>query len=159
AQLMESIVITGASTGIGRATARELIARGFRVFGSVRKQADADQLSHQMGASFIPLIFDITDRDGVAAGAKKVRDQLGGATLRGLVNNAGVAIAGPLLELPIDELRRQMEVNLLGQLLVTQAFAPLLGTDRARAGKPGRIVMVTSTAGKNAFPFMGPYAA
>ncbi|HTT97710.1 MAG TPA: SDR family NAD(P)-dependent oxidoreductase, partial [Rhizomicrobium sp.] len=91
--------------------------------------------------------------------AEQVSAALGGETLFGLVNNAGIAVAGPLLYLKIDELRHQLEVNVTGQVIVTQAFAPLLGADRSRTGKPGRIVMITSIGGKNANPFMGPYCA
>ncbi|HSZ74366.1 MAG TPA: SDR family oxidoreductase [Rhizomicrobium sp.] len=156
---MKSVVVTGASTGIGWGCVKVLAANGFHVFGSVRKQADADRLSKEFGTSFTPLLFDVTDAVGVKRGAEVVEKALGGETLAGLVNNAGIAVAGPLLYLPIDELRHQMEVNLIGQMIVTQAFAPLLGVDRSRKGKPGRIVMMSSIGGKNAFPFMGPYSA
>jgi hypothetical protein len=154
-----AVVVTGASTGIGRATARELAARGFDVFGSVRRPADAAQLQDELGASFTPLHCDVTDAEAVAAAARQVGDHLAGQALFGLINNAGIAVTGPLLEVPIAELRRQLEVNLIGQMLVTQAFAPLLGADPSRARGKGRIVMVTSTGGRRAFPFMGPYAA
>ena len=153
------VVVTGASTGIGRATAGALVARGFRVFGSVRRQADAEQLRQALGTRFTPLHFDVTDAAPVAAAAAQVRAELRGEALAGLVNNAGLAVSGPLLEVPIAELRRQLEVNLVGQMLVTQAFAPLLGAEPSRIEGKGRIVMVTSTAGRRAFPFMGPYAA
>ena len=101
------------------------------MFSSVRKQADADRLTGEFGGAFTPLLFDVTDEAAVAAGAAKVRGALGGATLSGLVNNAGVAVAGPLLELPIEELRQQLQVNVIAQLGVTQAFAPLLGAARS----------------------------
>jgi NAD(P)-dependent dehydrogenase (short-subunit alcohol dehydrogenase family) len=153
-----AVVVTGASTGIGRATAQELGARGFHVFGSVRRPADAARLQDELGSAFTPLHCDVTDAQAVAAAARQVRDGLEGRALAGLVNNAGIAVTGPLLEVSIADLRRQLEVNLIAQMLVTQAFAPLLGTDPSRAGK-GRIVMVTSTGGRRAFPFMGPYAA
>lgn len=156
---MKTVVVTGASTGIGRGCAKVLIDEGFRVFGSVRKQADADRLKAELGAPFHPLVFDITDPGAVRNGAAVVDRALGGETLFGLVNNAGIAVAGPLLHLGIDELRTQLEVNLVAQLSVTQAFAPLLGTDPSRNGPPGRIVMMSSVGGKNALPFMGPYAA
>jgi NAD(P)-dependent dehydrogenase (short-subunit alcohol dehydrogenase family) len=156
---MDSVVITGVSTGIGRATAKELVTRGFRVFGSVRKYTDADRLSQELGPNFVPLTFDVTDKASVVTAAQNVASLLERATLLGLVNNAGVAVPGPLLELSIDELRRQLEVNLIGQLTVIQQFAPILGVDRSRTGRPGRIVMVSSTGGKRAFPFMGAYAA
>jgi NAD(P)-dependent dehydrogenase (short-subunit alcohol dehydrogenase family) len=156
---MKSVVVTGASTGIGWGCAKVLIGSGFRVFGGLRKQGDADRLSREFGASFTPLIFDVTDAAAAAAGARRVEAALEGETLFGLVNNAGIAVPGPLLELKIDDFKRQIDVNLTGQLIVTQAFAPLLGVDRSRKGAPGRIVMISSTGGKVAFPFMGAYAA
>jgi NAD(P)-dependent dehydrogenase (short-subunit alcohol dehydrogenase family) len=156
---MKSVVVTGASTGIGWGCVKILIGAGYRVFGSVRKQADADRLQAEFGPNFTPLIFDVTDQAAVQRGAAVVEKALGGETLLGLVNNAGVAVAGPLLYIGIDELRQQLEVNLIAQLTVTQAFAPLLGADTSRKGEPGRIVMMSSIGGKNAFPFMGPYSA
>jgi NAD(P)-dependent dehydrogenase (short-subunit alcohol dehydrogenase family) len=156
---MQSVVVTGVSTGIGWGCAKVLIASGFRVFGSVRKEEDAERLSKEFGAPFIPLIFDVTDEAAVAASAAKVEAALGGETLGGLVNNAGIAVPGPLIHLRIDDFRRQIAVNLTGPLIVTQAFAPLLGADRARKGIAGRIVMISSIGGKNAFPFLGAYHA
>jgi len=154
-----SVVVTGASTGIGSACVKVLVASDFHVFGSVRKQGDAERLSKEFGASFTPLVFDVTDEAAVAAGAKTVEAALEGATLFGLVNNAGIAVPGPLLYLKVEDFRHQLAVNLTGQLIVTQAFAPLLGADRERKGAPGRIVMISSVGGKNALPFVGPYAA
>ena len=156
---MRSVVITGTSTGIGWGISKVLIARGFRVFGSVRKAADGERLQKEFGPNFVPVQFDITDEAAVARGAEQVAAALGGDTLAGLVNNAGIAVAGPLLYLKLDEFRHQIEVNLTGQLIVTQAFAPLLGADRSRKGAPGRIVMISSVGGKNASPFVGPYSA
>jgi NAD(P)-dependent dehydrogenase (short-subunit alcohol dehydrogenase family) len=156
---MKSVVVTGASSGIGWGCVKVLIANGFRVFGSVRKQADADRLAKEFGANFTPLIFDVTDDVAIAAGAKQVEAALAGETLFGLVNNAGIAVPGPLLYLPIEDFRRQIAVNLTGQLSVTQAFLPLLGADPSRKGAPGRIVMISSVGGKNAMPFLGPYSA
>ncbi len=155
---MRSVVITGTSTGIGHATAKVLLARGFRVFGSVRKQGDADRLKAEFGANFTPLVFDVTDEGAVAAAAREVRGALGGETLAGLVNNAGVAVAGPALELSIDEFRSQMEINVIGPVIVTQAFGPVLGADRSLKGAPGRIVMISSVAGQHGNPLMAPYA-
>ena len=155
---MRSVVVTGASTGIGWACAKVLIANGFHVFGSVRKQADAERLAQEFGASFTPLLFDVTDRAAVAEGARQVEAALAGETLAGLVNNAGIGIGGPLLYLKIADFERQLDVNLVGPLIVTQAFAPLLGAGAARRGPPGRIVMMSSVGGKNASPFFGPYA-
>ena len=155
---MRSVVITGASTGIGWAAAKLLLDRGFHVFGSVRKQADADRLRLGFGTHFTPLIFDITDEAGVLAAAREVRSQLNGETLAGLVNNAGIAVAGPVLELAADEFRRQMEVNVIGPIIATQAFGPLLGADPSLKGPKGRIVMISSVAGKNGNPLMPAYS-
>jgi NAD(P)-dependent dehydrogenase (short-subunit alcohol dehydrogenase family) len=156
---MQSVVITGASTGIGWATAKLLLDRGFRVFGSVRKQADADRLQGEFGPNFTPLLFDVTDEAAVLAAAREVRAALKGETLSGLVNNAGVAVAGPVLELAADEFRRQMDVNVIGPIIATQAFGPLLGSDPSLKGKPGRIVMISSVAGRNGNPLMSAYSA
>ena len=156
---MRSVVITGASTGIGWASAKLLLDRGFRVFGSVRKQADADRLKSEFGANFTPLLFDVTDEAAVLAAARTVRAALNGETLTGLVNNAGIAVAGPVLELAADEFRRQMDVNVIGPIIATQAFGPLLGSDPSLKGPKGRIVMISSVAGKNGNPLTAAYAA
>jgi hypothetical protein len=156
---MQSVVITGASTGIGWATAKLLLDRGFRVFGSVRKQADADRLKSEFGANFTPLLFDVTDEAAVLAAAREVRAALRGEALFGLVNNAGIAVAGPVLELAADEFRRQMDVNVVGPIIATQAFGPLLGSDPSLKGPRGRIVMISSVAGKNGNPLMSAYSA
>ncbi len=156
---MKSVVITGASTGIGLSAAKILVERGFRVYGSVRKQEDAERLVNELGKGFVPLLFDVTDEAAVKTAAEQVRENLNGETLFGLVNNAGVAVAAPMLQYAIDEFRRQLEINVIGQLIVTQAFAPLLGTDRSLKGSPGRIVNISSNSGRNGSPFMGAYAA
>ncbi|MGO9401578.1 MAG: SDR family NAD(P)-dependent oxidoreductase [Xanthobacteraceae bacterium] len=153
------VVVTGTSTGIGWGTAKVLIAHGFRVFGSVRKASDAERLSAEFGELFVPLLFDVTDEAAVDAAAARVRGELAGEKLAGLVNNAGVAVAGPLLELPIEEFRRQIDINLTGVVITTRAFAPLVGTDRGLKGEPGRIINISSVGGKNAAPFLAPYAA
>ena len=155
---MQSVVVTGVSTGIGWGITKILIQHGFRVFGSVRKGEDAERLSKEFGARFIALLFDVTDEGAVQAAAQQVREKLDGATLFGLVNNAGIAAPGPLIHLPTDEFRHQLEVNLVGILIVTKAFAPLLGADRTLRGQPGRIVNISSVSGKSASPFVGAYA-
>ncbi len=156
---MQSIVITGVSTGIGWATAKLLLDRDFRVFGSTRKQADADRLKTEFGPNFTPLMFDVTDEAAVLAAAREVRTALNGQTLTGLVNNAGIAVAGPVLELAADEFRRQMNVNVIGPIITTQAFGPLLGSDLSLKGPKGRIVMISSVAGKNGNPLTAAYSA
>lgn len=145
-------MITGASTGIGRASALELDARGLRVFAGVRRDEDAESLRAER-PSIQPVRIDVTDADSIAAARDRVAEAVDGAGLAGLVNNAGIAVPGPLEHLPIEELRRQLEVNLVGQVAVTQAFMPLL-----RSGR-GRIVNIGSIGGRVALPLLGPYAA
>ena len=156
---MQSVVVTGVSTGIGWGVAKVMSGKGFRIFGSVRKQADAERLRAELGERFSPLIFDVTDAVAVARAAADVRAALAGGPLWGLVNNAGIAVAGPLLEASADEFRQQLEVNLVAPMVVIKAFAPLLGTDRALTGPPGRIVNISSVGGRFAAPFVGLYAA
>lgn len=156
---MQSVVVTGASTGIGWATAKLLLDKGFRVFGSVRRQADADRLKGEFGANFTPLIFDVTDEPAVLAAARTVRAALDGEKLAGLVNNAGISVAGPVLGLSADKFRQQMEVNVIGPVITTQAFGPLLGADASLKGPPGRVVMISSVSGKSGAPFASAYAA
>ena len=155
---MKSIVVTGASTGIGWGCVKVLTRKGFHVFGSVRKKADADRLSAEFGAAYTPLLFDVTDEAAVADGARQVKTQLKGQPLFGLVNNAGIANPGPLLHIDIASFRQQLEVNVTGQLIVTQAFAPLLGASPdTRTKTPGRICMMSSVGGRVGMPFVGPY--
>jgi NAD(P)-dependent dehydrogenase (short-subunit alcohol dehydrogenase family) len=156
---MNAVVVTGVSTGIGRGIAESLTRRGFRVFGSVRKESDGERVRSALGEDFTPLLFDVTDEAGVRAGAERVRQALSGQTLRGLVNNAGIATPGPVLHQPLADYRKQIEVNLVGAFTVTQAFAPLLGADRALKGPPGRIVNITSLGGKIGSPFLGGYCS
>jgi NAD(P)-dependent dehydrogenase (short-subunit alcohol dehydrogenase family) len=151
-------VITGASTGIGRGTVKVLIGHGWRVFAGVRKSNDAASLRQEFGESVVPLLFDVTDAAAVRAAAAEARKRLAGRPLKGLVNNAGMGLGGPLMHQPVDELRRLFEVNVLGTIAVTQAFLPLLGADHSLSGGPGRIVNTTSIGGKVALPFLGNYA-
>lgn len=157
--LDRAVVITGASTGIGRAAVASAVREGAHVFASVRKQADADGLKAEFGEAVTPLLFDVSDEAAVRAGAAQVAQALGNRRLYGLVNNAGIAVPGPLLHLDTDELRRQFEINFFGVHNVTRAFADLLGADAQRTGKPGRIIMISSVGGQNGAPFVGPYAA
>jgi len=116
-------------------------------------------MSGVTGEAATPLIFDVADDAAVKAGAAQVAQALGNRKLFGLVNNAGIAVPGPLLYLDAEELKRQFEINLFGVHRVTQAFAPLLGADQDRTGAAGRIVMISSVGGQNGSPFVGPYAA
>jgi NAD(P)-dependent dehydrogenase (short-subunit alcohol dehydrogenase family) len=145
-----SALITGASTGIGEACARYLVERGWRVFAGVRQPADAERLA---ATNITPLILDVTQAEQIDAAMAAIRKELGGAGLQGLVNNAGIAVTGPLEYLPLDDLRLQMEVNFISQVAVTQASLPLL-----RLGR-GRIANISSIGGRVASPFVGPYSA
>jgi NAD(P)-dependent dehydrogenase (short-subunit alcohol dehydrogenase family) len=156
---MKHAVVTGVSTGIGYACVKVLLAHGFRVFGSIRKQEDATRLQQEFGENFEPLLFDVTDELAVRAGAAKVAQRLGASVLDGLVNNAGIEVAGPLSHLSAEQFRNQLDVNLVGPHIVTQAFLPLLGADPSRTGNPGRIINISSSSGKIAGPFLGFYSA
>jgi NAD(P)-dependent dehydrogenase (short-subunit alcohol dehydrogenase family) len=142
------VLITGASTGIGWAAANALREKGFDVLAGVRKAEDAARVRE---AGLRPLTIDVTDSATIAAAAEEVG---AAGPLRALVNNAGVAISGPVEYVPIDEWRNQLEINLIGQIAVTQAFLPLL-----RAAPGGRIVNISSIGGRIALPLAGPYAA
>jgi NAD(P)-dependent dehydrogenase (short-subunit alcohol dehydrogenase family) len=141
-----TVLVTGASTGIGEATSLHLKGLGFDVVAAVRRDDDAQRLRRQ-GLRTVRL--DVTDPGSIAS----ARAELGDAPLAGLVNNAGIAVAGPLEFLPLDQLRLQLEVNLVGQVAVTQAFLPAL-----RRGR-GRIVFTSSIGGRVALPLVAPYAA
>jgi NAD(P)-dependent dehydrogenase (short-subunit alcohol dehydrogenase family) len=157
--MTKHIVITGVSTGIGYATAVQLIGLGYYVYGSVRQQADADRLQTELGERFTPLLFDVTDHAGIETAVALVQSRLNGQNLAGLVNNAGISLLGPLMHLSLAEVRHQFEVNLFGLLDVTQQFLPLLGARRDAPHPRGRIVMVSSNSGQIAYPFFGAYAA
>jgi NAD(P)-dependent dehydrogenase (short-subunit alcohol dehydrogenase family) len=156
---MKYVVITGTSSGIGYDAARELVAQGYHVFGSVRKAADGERVRRQLGEQFTPLLFDVTEHKAVKAAAAQVKEVIGDRGLAGLVNNAGMAVPGPLMHLPLDDFRYQLEVNVVGTLAVTQAFLPLLGARKDMPHAPGRIVNISSVSGRIAYPFIGPYAA
>ena len=148
-----SIVITGASTGIGEASALLLDRAGWRVFAGVRRVADGEALRTRASGRLTPVMMEITDTASIAAAAEQVTEALGDEGLVGLVNNAGIAVASPLEFIPIEELRRQLEVNVIGHIAVTQALLPML-----RNGT-GRIVNIGSISGRLPFPLLGPYCA
>ena len=153
------VVVTGVSSGIGEAIVKTLCAQGMKVFGSVRKLADAASLLATLGDQFVPLVFDVTDAAAVQTARDHVAARIGKQTLLGLVNNAGFAEAGPLLEQPVADFRRHIEANLIGPLVVTQAFAGMLGAEGGRDGAPGRILNMSSVAGRIGLPFLGAYVA
>lgn len=149
----KSVLITGASTGIGRATALHLDNRGFQVFAGVRKKSDFDRLAQEGSSNLSPVFIDVTEGDSRKAAAEKVEKAVNGRGLQGVVNNAGTFVGGPLEYLPLEDLRRQFEINVFGQVAVTQTFLPLI-----RRGR-GRVVLLGSTSGRLATPLLGPYAA
>jgi len=156
---MKAIVITGVSSGIGLATAKGVAGHGVHVFGSVRKAEDAERLSRELGGHFTPLRFDVTDVAAVQAAVATVREAIGNERLLGLVNNAGTVIPGPVLHQDVEAFRAQLEINLVGPFVVTQAFLPLLGTERGRTGEPGRIINISSISGQIGMPFLSGYCA
>ena len=151
----DTVVVTGASTGIGRACALHLAVGGFDVLAGVRKDDDGERLREAAGSngSLTPLRLDVTDPDSVREAAAAVEERTGGRGLAGLVNNAGVGVGGPLEFLPLDDIRQQFEVNLIGQIAVTQAMLGALRKAR------GRIVNMGSIVGRTPAPFVGPYSA
>lgn len=148
---MKTALVTGSSSGIGRATVRRLDQAGWKIFAGVRKEEDAAKLREESSPRLEPLILDITDPEAIAAAAERIGAEPGG--LDGLVDNAGNAVAGPLEVLPIEDFRRQVELNLIAQVAVTQAMMGPLRTAR------GRIVMVSSMGGRVALPLTGAYHA
>ncbi len=154
---MKSVVVTGISSGIGRGITTVLVEHGFHVFGSVRNVNDATKLQAEFGEAVTPLVFDVTDEAAVARAAAAVKQNLGGEPLAGLVNNAGISFTGPLLYQPLDEFRKQVEVNLTGAFIVTQAFALLLCHPETQ--RAGRVINISSVGGKMGPPFLGAYAA
>jgi len=150
--MTQSILITGASTGIGEACALHFIQQGWTVFAGVRKQIDAERLRNEAGDGLMPLLLDVTVPDQIEQAQRAVADHVGERGLDGLVNNAGIAVSGPMELIPMNEFRRQFEVNVLGQVAVTQAFIPMLRQAQ------GRIINISSLSGQMVFPFFGAYA-
>ena len=155
---MKYVLITGVSTGIGHDATRYLITKGFYVLGSVRSAEDAKKLSILFPSNFTALIFDVTDQAAIDKSLLKVKKMLSGQPLSALVNNAGIAVAGPLKYVTSEELSHQLDVNVLGVHRTTNAFAPLLGATRDFPHAPGRIINISSVSGLFASPFTGPYS-
>ncbi len=148
-----SVVVTGASTGIGAACALDCAGRGMTVFAGVRDLRAGEALAAKGGSSLIPITIDVTDEPSIARSVEAVQLVVGEKGLGGLVNNAGIVVGSPLEVIPLSHLRKQLEVNVIGQIAVTQAFLPLL-----RRGR-GRIVNMGSIAGRGTIPLLGPYSA
>ncbi len=148
-----AFLVTGASTGIGRASALHLAGRGHTVYAGVRKQADADSLAGEAVGNLRPVLLDVTDPAAIKSAARSLTSDLGDRGLAGLVNNAGIALGGPLEYLPVESWRQQLEVNVIGQVAVTKSFMPLIRK------ATGRIVFIGSVGGRLGTPMMGPYNA
>jgi NAD(P)-dependent dehydrogenase (short-subunit alcohol dehydrogenase family) len=141
-----TVLITGTSSGIGRACAEEMARRGWRVLAGVRSESDAEAVRALSPDRIEPLLLDVTDLDAIAALPERV-----GGELHGLVNNAGLSLAGPLEHLPIEDVKQQLDVMLLAPFALTKAMIPALRAAR------GRVVMMGSIGGRVQLPFLGPY--
>jgi NAD(P)-dependent dehydrogenase (short-subunit alcohol dehydrogenase family) len=148
-----SVLVTGASTGIGYDIARLLAARDWRVFAGVRQEADGSRVQALAPKLIVPVRLDVTDATSIAATRNLIEAAVGQGGLDGLVNNAGIVVAGPVETVPLDEWRRQFETNVFGAIGVTQAFLPLLRRSQ------GRVIMISSISGRLSYPLLGPYAA
>ncbi len=149
----KTIVITGTSSGIGKATMLYLDRQGFRVFAGVRRYNDIENITKETSSRVTPLLLDVVDEASIINAVNIVQKEVGDAGIHGLVNNAGIVVGGPLEFIPIEALRNQFEVNVIGQIAVTQKFLPLLRLSQ------GRIIFVGSTSGLVAPPIVGPYSA
>ncbi len=154
-----AVLVTGVSTGIGRAIVLSLLEAGYTVFGSVRREEDAASLSQAAPGTFIPLVFDVTDTAAISRAVSEVERNQGNESLIALVNNAGINFSGPFLHQPADQFQRVMDVNFHGLVAVTRAFLPLLGASEEPRDHPGRIVNIGSVQGIMSVPFMSAYAA
>lgn len=158
-QNQKCVVVTGVSSGIGRALANELVRRGFVVFGTVRSSQTGLDIRSELGDDFHPLLLDITNEAEVAAAATHVGRFLSGNPLFGLVNNAGAGGGGPLMHLCSEDLRSSYENLVVGPMNIIRAFLPHLGANKEFRGIAGRIINISSVAGRIGFPFLGPYIA
>jgi len=153
------VLITGVSTGIGYSLCKVFLDHGFEVLGSVRKTSDSKRLVNDFGSSFHPLVFDVSDFQAVNDSVATVEAIVGANGLSCLINNAGIAINGPVMHTSMDDYQRQFDVNFFGAIAVTKAFLPLLGAVKNYAHPPGKILSISSVSGQIAFPFLSPYCS
>ena len=156
---MENILITGASTGIGYSLCKIYLENNCRVFGSVRSEKDAKRLSEEFGELFFPLTFDVTDHKAIEASVDQVKGVIMDEGLSCLINNAGIAVGGPVMHTPLEDYQKQFDVNFFGAIAVTKAYLPLLGAVDNYKNKAGKILNISSISGEVAFPFLSPYSA
>ncbi len=156
---MKNIVITGVSSGIGKSIAEELLENDYFVIGSVRKESDSEELYSRHPEKFKHVICDLCQPESIKGACNEIKDILGEKQLYGLVNNSGIAVGGPLMHQPIEEIKNQFEINLFGLISITQQLLPLLGATMPPGITPGRIINMSSTNGKIAFPYVGAYSA
>lgn len=156
---MKYIVITGVSSGIGESIALDLLNSGYFVIGTVRKKSDSDKFYQKYPDSFKHIECELTQTDSIKNACTEIKTCLGGNILSGLINNSGIAVGGPLMHQSIDEIKHQFEVNLFGLITITQELLPLLGASMPPRESPGRIINMSSTNGKIAFPYVGAYSA
>ena len=154
---MNNILITGVSSGIGYDAAKHFLTLGYRVFGSVRSQSDADRLGKEFSDNFVCLQFDVVNVNDIQAAAQQVEEILDGESLTALVNNAGYALAGPMAMLSDESFRKQIEVNVFGVRNVTNAFLPMLGASKDFQGSPGKVINISSISGIFNSPMNGAY--
>ena len=155
---MKTILITGVSTGIGRSCAKILSSNNYKVFGTVRTEKDAEILKKELGKLFIPIIMDVTNEESIYKAKSAIEQQISNKKLDVLINNAGIALGGPIKYIDTDMFRKQFEVNLFGVVSVTNAFLKLLGGTE-KNGHKGKIIMISSISGKRSYPFVSPYVA
>ena len=155
---MKTILITGVSTGIGKSCAKILSSNNYKVFGTVRTEKDAEILKKELGKLFIPIIMDVTNEESIYKAKNAIEQQISNKKLDVLINNAGIALGGPIKYIDTDMFRKQFEVNLFGVVSVTNAFLKLLGATENNYHK-GKIIMISSISGKRSYPFVSPYVA
>jgi len=155
--MQKYVFITGVSTGLGYASAKYLIQNGIAVFGSIRNKQDGERLRNDFGDLFIPLLFDVTDRSARKDQIETIAKQLQGAPLTALVNNAGIAVPGPMALISEEELQHQMDVNFFAVASIIKECLPLLGAYKGFMGTPGKVINISSVAGLFNSPFNGAY--
>ena len=156
---MKNIVITGVSSGIGKSIALTLLEDGYFVIGTVRKEADAGELYKKYPETFKHVICDLSEQQSITDSCGEIKSILNGSQIYGLINNSGIAVGGPLMHQSIEEIKNQFEINLFGLISFTQELLPLLGAKMPTSESPGRIINMSSTNGKIAFPYVGAYSA